>query len=546
MVRFGREDQEYELTLRKLTSLSKRILALYPFRDENAKSSVSIDRTPHPGLAVPGDFIISRKYVSQCHANKHFGMEHCCWCIIADEITDLSDTFYITERDQLCDRAIHIQQGFEDVLSVDRFGNTALHLFAASDKNSSIEITFQLLESRHADPTRVNNAHQTFLHVLSSVWFFSSDDLNVPLYKLLNLLYARYKSLIYAPDIYGRTFFHQLDRFIHDPSIIEDITQHYWNTIPRDAFGIKPPSHAAKPSSHAVNTPLRVLSPLAEEGPEEEGPESRIVVLTHVVSESYNDPLKEDSEGRNGLHCLAEMYFSGPPLATTSQSRPPTTDTDGSLKRKNETDGIDRQAAEPRASQFSYLRGLLTPVNEVASPDTNHYDSKGNTVLIAFAARLSNNQDESSSDIDGILDLLIEKGAILDARNRQGETALMVAAKCGNGHVVRRLLDKGANLCARDKCGRAILAIVDDQISLCSKDLPSYGRLEAVRAALVAKILEMGVTHEPTFLDEWTWPLFLMNHSARGGGDASESVEAAAEAEGADEEKSGADPSMDS
>lgn len=539
MVRFGREDQEYELTLRKLTSLSKRALALRnPFRDENAKHPVSIRPTPHPGLAVPGDFIISRKYVSQCHANKHFGTEACCWCIIADEIADLSDAFYITERDELCDRAIRIQQGSEDAVSVDCFGNTALHLFAASDNNSGVETTFQLLESGHTDPTRVNNAQQTFLHVLSSIWFYGSDDLSIPLYKLLNLLFARCKSLIYAPDIYGRTFFHQLDRFIHDPNFIENITQHYSTTIPRDAFGIKPPSHA-------VNTPVWVPSPLAKV-PEDEGLDIRTAALIDVINGSYSDPLKEDSEGRNGLHCLAELDFSGPPHATTSQSRSPTTDTDGYFKRNNETDGIDRQAAESIASTFSYLKGLLTPLKEVASPDTNHYDSKGNTVLIAFAARLSNNQDESSFDIDRILDLLIEKGAILDARNRQGETALMVAAKRGNGHVVRNLLDKGANLCARDKRGRAILTIVDDQISLCSKDLPSYGRLEAVRATLLTKMLEKGVTREPTFLDEWTWPLFLMNNSSRDGGDASESVEAVAEAGGADEEKSGADPSMDS
>lgn len=527
MVRFGREDQEYELTLRKLTSLSKRALALWnPFRDQ-----------PHPGLAVPGDFIISSKYVPMCHAKKHFGME-VCWCMIADEIADLSDAFYITKRGEPCDRAIRVQQGSEDVSAMDRFGNTTLHVFAASDNGPDVEITLQLLESGRADPTRLNYAHQTFLHTLSPRWFFSSDDISAPLYKLLNLLYVRHKSLIYAPDIYGRTFFHQLYRFVDDWRLIENIDQHYSNTIPRDAFGTKPPTHAA-------NTPMGVLSPLAEEPPDEEGPGSRAVALIEVVSESYSDPLKEDSEGRNGLHCLAEMYFSGPPLATTSQSRSPTTDTDGSLKRKNET-YFDRQAAESRASHFSFLQGLLTPVNEVASPNTNHYDSKGNTVLIAFAARLSNNQYESSFDIDRILDLLIEKGAILDARNRRGETALMIAAKCGNGHVVRRLLDKGANLCARDKHGRAILTIVDDQISLCSKDLPSYGRLEAVKAALLAKMLEKGVTHEPTFLDEWTWPLFLMNHSARGGGDASEGVEAAADAEGADEEKSGADPSMDS
>ncbi|KKY32126.1 putative ankyrin repeat containing protein [Diaporthe ampelina] len=221
----------------------------------------------------------------------------------------------------------------------------------------------QMLHLR-TDPCRVNNAHQTFLHVLSSVWFVGTDDLNVPLYTLLHSLYARYKNLM-----------------------------------------------------------------------------------------------------------------------------------------------DDAERIKPITKRLQFLEGLLTPLNETAPPNVNHYDHKGHTVLIAFAAQLSDDQDDKSGQhIGRILDLLVEKGAILDARNRQGETALLVAAKRGNKHVVSKLLDMGANLHARDKCGRAIMAIIDAQIALCSKDLPSYGRLEAVRAAVLAKKLEeKGVEDEPNFLDEWTW-----------------------------------------
>lgn len=471
--------------------------------------------TPHPGLAVPGDFMISRKYLPQCHAQKHFAKTSgeggdFCWCTIADETAEQSDAFYITDRSEPCDRALSAQQGSAEASSADRFGNTPLHLFAAWDNRSGIEITLQLLESGRADPCRVNNAHQTFLHVLSPVWFFGTDELKVPLYTLLHFLYARHKNLIYAPDVFGRTFFHQLDRFVHDAHFIENINRNYWSAIPRDAFGVKPPSHVTDTSfAPPRRTGTTALSPLAEEAPEEDFT-TREMGLIAIVNEAYSKPFAEDSEGRNGLHCLAEMPFasssnpSSPDPNTPNQSQPPT-NTKGSLKRKHGRDDAER--IKPITKRLQFLEGLLTPLNETAPPDVNHYDHKGNTVLIAFAAQLSDDQDDKSGQhIGRILDLLVEKGAILDARNRQGETALLVAAKRGNKHVVSKLLDMGANLHARDKRGRAIMAIIDAQIGLCSKDLPSYGRLEAVRAAVLAKKLEeKGVEDEPNFLDEWTW-----------------------------------------
>lgn len=480
------------------------------------QSPVSTGLPQHPGLAVPGDFMISRKYVPQCNALKHFAKSsgeggEFCWCTIADETADLPDAFYITDRGYDCDRAVSVREGSADASTADQFGNTPLHLFAAWEDQLGIDTTFHLLESRRADPSRVNNAHQTFLHVLSPMWFYDTTDFNAPLYRLLSLIWARHRNLIYAPDVFGRTFFHQLDRFVHDPKVIETITQKYWSAIPRDAFGVKPPSHSTDTSfAPPRRTGTTALSPLAEEAPEVDFT-SRDMGLISTVLGAYDNPLMEDNEGRNGLHCLAEMHFgvsnpSSPDPNSPNSSQPPNTNTKGSLKRKHGRDDAER--IKPIIQRLGKLEGLLTSVKETAPPDVNHYDHKGNTVLIAFAAQLSDDQDDKSGQhIGRILDLLIEKGAILDARNRQGETALLVAAKRGNKHVVSKLLDRGANLHARDKCGRAIMAIIDAQIELCSKDLPSYGRLEAVRAAVLAKKLEeKGVEDEPNFLDEWIWP----------------------------------------
>ncbi|KAK2607305.1 hypothetical protein N8I77_005989 [Diaporthe amygdali] len=479
-------------------------------------SPISTGPIPHPGLAVPGDFMVSRRLVPQCHAQKHFAKSSgedgvFCWCSIADDVAELPEAFYITERGEECDQAANALQGSMYGSPTDQFGNTLLHLFAAMDNQQGIETTFRLLQSGHSDPSVVNQAHQTFLHVLSPSWFFGTDDLNIPLYKLLNFLYAQHRDLLFARDVFGRTFFHQLDRFVPDSNVIHNITQHYRPAIPRDAFNVKPPSRVADTSfAPPTRTGTMALSPLAEEAPEEDFT-TRDMGLVSVVTEAYNNPTLEDDEGRNGLHCLAEMHFTtsspnSPDPSTPNPSQSQTTNTKGSLKRKHGRDDAER--IKPITQRLQYLQGLLTPVTQTAPPDVNHYDHKGDTVLINFASQLSDEQDDKSGQhIGRILDLLIEKGAMIDARNRRGETALLVAARSGNKHVVSKLLDKGANLHARDKYGRAIMAIIDAQIALSSKDLPSYGRLEAVRAAVLAKKLEeKGVQDEPNFFDEWTWP----------------------------------------
>jgi ankyrin repeat protein len=414
----------------------------------------------------------------------------------------------MTERGDTCDAAANILQVS---LEADRFGNTPLHLFAALDSPLGIQTTIQLINLRWTNPLAVNKAGQTFLHTLSSSWFSAAGDLNAPLYGLLNTLYMSHKDLVFVRDVYGRTFFHQLQRYVHDPQIMNRIVQQYtWSPIPRDAFGVTPALCAVDQSFPPPRrTGTIALAPLAEETPEDSYA-ARYSGLAFIVTNAYNNPAIEDEDGRNGFHCLAEMNFTSSNPNTSSPSSPdpnnPTSpvNTKGSLKRKHGKDDVEK----PISKRLQYLNGLLTPVSITRPPDVNHYDKKGNTVLMAFATHLLDDQDDKTGqNIGKILDLLIQNGAKVDARNRRGETALLVAARCGNKHVVSNLLDKGANLYARDKHGRGIMAIIDAQISQSSRDLPSYGRLEAVRAAVLAKKLEeRGGNDEPSFLDEWCWP----------------------------------------
>ncbi len=69
----------------------------------------------------------------------------------------------------------------------------------------------------------------------------------------------------------------------------------------------------------------------------------------------------------------------------------------------------------------------------------------------------------------GVIELLIARGAVLDAADDRGRTALMTAAERGDAEVVQALIRHGADRAARDKDGKT------------ARDLAAS---DAVRAAL--------------------------------------------------------------
>ena len=76
--------------------------------------------------------------------------------------------------------------------------------------------------------------------------------------------------------------------------------------------------------------------------------------------------------------------------------------------------------------------------------DVNCRDSKGNTPLIIAT-------DLGYAEIVG---MLIGAGALLDATNEVGMTALMACAKNGNKEIAFKLVDAGVDLYVTDKKGR--------------------------------------------------------------------------------------------
>lgn len=180
-----------------------------------------------------------------------------------------------------------------------------------------------------------------------------------------------------------------------------------------------------------------------------------------TLEEAHANTLLEDVEGRNGLQCLAE-------------------------------------AKSPRD-----LQALLAITDGI---DLNHYDRSGNSVLAAIITHIPDNLEDNSKSILRIFETLIDHGADIEARNRRAETALLVAARLGRKIALAVLLERGANVHARDIDGRGVLEIISNRLHIpaVKEDLSLYARLEACRALLVhSKNRNWGVVHRPTVLQEW-------------------------------------------
>ena len=60
-----------------------------------------------------------------------------------------------------------------------------------------------------------------------------------------------------------------------------------------------------------------------------------------------------------------------------------------------------------------------------------------------------------------VMRILIDKGADVNAKNKNGATALILAADKGNAEIVSFLIDKGADFNAKDKNGTALILAAD-------------------------------------------------------------------------------------
>ncbi|ORY56962.1 uncharacterized protein BCR38DRAFT_414274 [Pseudomassariella vexata] len=392
---------------------------------------------------------------------------------------------------------------------VDPFGNTAYHHFAATEGHQDLLIQSFCESFDHSDflVGARNTAGQTFLHVLHSCWYDEESQLS----ELLSILKARNFPL-YATDVYGRTFFHILgENLTRNPHLLREITRNFdmENLECRDAFGVKPMTGIRR---------VGTMPSVQEEGQEGLGrltippgdaqARTRIQAqLVKIINDAFAiKPTIEDAQGRNALHCLAEVAFDAN-LVPQEASRDEITHSPVS-KRKLD-DNYEPKDSCPLSYRMQYLGTLLE-----AGVDVNHYNSKGDTVLMAFVSHITDGKYDK--DLEAIIKILVKEGANLEARNRNGETALHVAARLGQKRSVKCLIEQGANVYARNGESIGILPVIDRLWRMTEDDHKFNLRLEACRAVLTGQYGDKNTPEQnPTAEQEWAFRPKLPPDSAK-------------------------------
>ncbi|KAL0940257.1 ankyrin repeat protein [Colletotrichum truncatum] len=461
---------------------------------------------------LPGDFLTLHHQLHRQGACLPGLREHdtrSCYCHVRDELTDecwVSDMGPgpFAQHVLLEGRPVN-----GDFASRDVFGNTILHLLAAGDAHHGHLINI-LTRDVSPNPSAVNSAHQTFMHVLNDSWF--SGPVN-DLVNLINVL-KRQKFDFQTCDVYGRNFCH----IIHakDARILNQAMKNnllgLFNPMEycrRDAFGNIPesatPGHVRRAHTTAVG---QEMSPTwnAQTQRQLSSPIEQQASLLRTVNQAFANPRVQDSQGRNGLHCLADAILSTETLLSKfpeasrndeQQQQQQQQTSPVSRKRKHNKPVLQKSldsSKERLTARETMVRNLIQ-----AGVDPNHYDKYGNTVLMAFVAQLP--EDDDYKKPVAILEFLIQAGANVNARNRAGETALHIAVRRGKKLAMRTLTQNGANVQARDVEGRSVLDVADRMV-VSGRHGIDHPRYEACHAWLSG---QGKAVQNPTIQLEWKY-----------------------------------------
>ncbi|KAI0181241.1 ankyrin repeat-containing domain protein [Hypoxylon sp. FL1284] len=520
----------------KLTAVSRdqakgawRVLKQYTFPRDDLQRGTSFSPIMSPGFqfqpsevfhrhdpssaryAVPGDFLNAYFFSAKIPCDTESGPHQTktCWCRIADELLQ-DPTMLPFGNDEISVGDISSDVYYQ---RVDAFNNTAFHRLAAlnGDKESFIGLISQALQYPNLPVRLRNTAGQTFLHVLHWSWF----DERIFFDELLNVLKGANFDIL-ATDVYGRSFFHVMQNRKQGAARIPAHFFEDWSLLQRrDAFGVKP-MERVRQSDVTTAQAMRRGGPLSPRGsgksgippttidiPTDRGDESRIRNQTEMITivvdaikvdnvgMAQSGPRAEDSRGRNAFHCLAEVELN------VQRIQDPSQDTQRKKKRKFKEEEEETKPTPSRHDQrVEYLEGIIH-----AKADVNHYDNRGQTPLMSFIKYRPEESRADKENMERIIRMLHEAGADLEKRNRDGETALHVAARSGKKVALKELLQLGANPNVRDAYGLSVLAAIDELFINAERDGALIARLEACRG--VFSSMAKAEAQEPTVRQEW-------------------------------------------
>lgn len=393
-----------------------------------------------------------------------------------------------------------------DINETDLFGNTILHV--AASLCAPVQYITRLIK-QHANIHATNTAGETFLHLLHAP---TEEDDVCALIEELSIQGFDFSQ----QDDHGQTSLHLLTRPWHPQQYLTKVIKKF-NSLglplrnSRDNLGFSLSDQMNNPPASDFDlfedsifrqslgltsdsrgciihrSPAQPSENSVFESNQCSTPDKRVSISTILDSPRYGhhaDLLKtiitageipwfEDSNGRNGLHCLAEVNFD--------------------LPLPNRSGCGVRYCGKEETIRELYLDNLLG-----AGVDSNNYDKEGNTPIMAFITHKRTSEDDNTTT--RILTKLVVAKAKIHRRNRQGETALHLAVKLGRRAATKFLLKNGANVHARNKRGEGILEVGH---SACRKALG-----DATLYAQIVLCMSLAISSEavssPTILREWT------------------------------------------
>lgn len=397
----------------------------------------------------------------------------------------------------------------DDLSCTDAFGNSVLHIAATLGARPSY---LSCLIVMGADPHSLNVSGQTFLHLI-----YLADVPNIAEFRFLIGTLVQRNFNFEQQDDNGQTVFHGLVQSCMPNEIVDDAIQcfqYHGVVLPklRDNLGFDVSSRAQRHTFEMLPPPAeendnifrtfsmasRQASIMDDEYPSpsyihlSKAPKSPPIEnledlqnyeyhadLLRTILRATDDPLFEDINGRNGLHCLAAVRLDLP-VATTDEEDTPTPNS----KPKPNTSHITLRER--------YLEQLV-----LSGVDPNSYDRQGATAFMAFIS--NSREDEDDNLTCKILDRLCRAGANIHRRNREGETPLHIAVKLGRRASTKFLLARGANVHARTSDGTGILALGLKHSDKAAKDDVMYAQI----SLCVSLVAGAGAVSKPTILREW-------------------------------------------
>ncbi|KUJ10636.1 ankyrin [Mollisia scopiformis] len=480
--------------------------------DENEESTF----TPlgiEPRLPLPGDFAADSLYKAYYIGQRRYRRK---WGEFEKRPRILKDSHSVRSIAKLV-LSIHthtLEVQLLDPQRKDLFGNTALHIAAALQRLAMFHPLIRHGVNVHAE----NSANETLLHLV--------DDFDEYEYSILSTL----KTAEYdfnQRNCLGQTALHQLMQgWMGELRLRGILAALAIFKIPlpssRDSFGNTIMSQLEEAGIDKYT--IRISLSERDDRPQKETwdltemaglqrprvPENQTApvmpnygdqvsittmeelclydhhrALLKTIVKAYSSPRHEDNDGRNGLHCLAEVSLTLP-----IQCEIP-----------NYATACDGLAFRTRRE------GLLYGLVHVGVDPDNH-DKEGLTPLMAFIIHTRDGEDEDATE--RLLSQLCEAGVNVNRRNRSGETPLHMAVKLGKRTVTKFLLENKANVHARDISGTGIIASGLEQ-SRKSTD----GALLAQILLCVDLVKKAGGVASPTFYQEWAVDESGSNSKAR-------------------------------